>query len=390
MKPLADRAQDLVQSNIRAVTLMLKDSGGINLGQGICDMPTPKPIKEAAKKAVDSNLSIYSYYGGILPLRETLVQKAASYNGIPVQSPDEIMVTVGSTGAFVAAMFALLNPGDEVVIFEPFYGYHVNLLKVMGARLRFIPTVPPDWDIPFDRLEEAISDCTKAIVINTPGNPHGKVWSESDLERLLDVLIRHDLYAITDEIYEHMLYDGRRHLSLAALPGAFDRTITISGFSKTYNMTGWRIGYAIGPEPIINKMGLLSDLIYICAPTPLQHGVYEAFQMSDKYFDELGKAYDEKRTLMCSTLEQIGFNIAWPQGSYYVLADFSPLSSRLEGFSDDVAACKTLVEKAHVGTVPGNSFFIDPEDGRFFLRFCFAKEMPVLQKACDQLKQALL
>ena len=390
MKPLADRTQDLVQSNIRAVTLMLKDSDGINLGQGICDMPTPSTIKQAAKNAIETDQSIYSYYGGILPLREALVQKAASFNKIPVQSPDEIMVTVGSTGAFVATMFALLNPGDEVVVFEPYYGYHVNLLKVMGARLCFIPTVPPDWDIPFDRLENAISERTKAIIINTPGNPHGKVWSESDLEHLLDILVRHDLYAITDEIYEYMLYDGRRHLSLASIPGAFDRTITISGFSKTYNMTGWRIGYALGPEPIICKMGLLSDLIYICAPTPLQYGVYEAFQMSDRYFDELGKAYDEKRTLMCSTLEQIGFTIAWPQGSYYVLADFSPLSSRLEGFGDDVTACKTLVEKANVGTVPGHSFFADPEDGCNYLRFCFAKEMPVLQQACDLLKQAFL
>lgn len=390
MKPLAERTEELIQSNIRAVTLMLKEAGGINLGQGICDMPTPLPIKEAAKRAIDDDKSIYSYYGGIDSLRTSLVEKASTYNKIPVSSPDEVMVTVGSTGAFVATMFCLLNPSDEVIVFEPFYGYHINLLQVMGAQVRYIPTTPPDWDIPFDVIEATITEKTKAIILNTPGNPHGKVWTQNELARFNTILERYDLFAITDEIYEYMLYDGRDHVSLAALPGAFDRTITISGFSKTYNMTGWRIGYAIGPEPIISKMGLLADLIYICSPTPLQHGVAAAFEMDDRYFEDLKSAYDEKRTLMCSTLEEVGFNVAWPQGSYYVLADFSPLRNRLEGFDDDTAACRTLIHTAGVGTVPGHSFFNDPADGRSYLRFCFAKELDVLQMACKQLRDTLL
>lgn len=389
MRPLADRTKGLVQSNIRAVTLMLKDSGGINLGQGICDMPTPPSIKEAAKKAIDDDESIYSYYGGIDALRDSLVVKSSTYNKIPVSSPEEVMVTVGSTGAFVTAMFCLLNSGDEVIVFEPFYGYHINLLQVMGAKIRFIPTRPPNWEIPFDAIEQAITEQTRAIILNTPGNPHGKVWTHEELARLLVILEKHDLYAITDEIYEYMLYDGRAHCSLAALPGAFDRTITISGFSKTYNMTGWRIGYAIGPEPIISKMGLLADLLYICSPTPLQHGVAAAFKMNNRYFDDLASAYDQKRTLMCSTLDEVGFDLSWPQGSYYVLADFSPLRDRLKGFKDDVEACQTLIQKARVGTVPGHSFFNNPRDGQSFLRFCFAKELDVLQSACSQLKEAL-
>ncbi|GMQ81072.1 MAG: pyridoxal phosphate-dependent aminotransferase [Rhodothermia bacterium] len=389
MKPLAQRTEGLIQSNIRAVTLMLKESGGINLGQGICDMPTPSPIKEAAKRAIDDDESIYSYYGGIDSLRASLVEKASTYNKIPVSTPEEVMVTVGSTGAFVATMFCLLNPGDEVIVFEPFYGYHVNLLQVMGAQVRYIPTAPPDWDIPFDVIEESITKRSKAIVLNSPGNPHGKVWTHDELTRLNKILEQHDLFAITDEIYEYMLYDERVHCSLAALPGAFDRTITISGFSKTYNMTGWRIGYAIGPEPIISKMGLLADLLYICSPTPLQHGVAAAFEMDDHYFDDLATAYDQKRTLMCSALEEVGFNVSWPQGSYYVLADFSPLRDRIEGFEDDVAACKTLIHRAKVGTVPGHSFFNNPADGRMYVRFCFAKELDVLQSACDQLREAL-
>jgi aminotransferase len=388
MKQLATRTDDLIQSNIRAVTLLLKESGGINLGQGICDMPTPDPIKAGAHAAIDSDKSIYSYYGGIDRLRDVLLKKAQQYNVIPLTNTDEIMVTVGSTGAFVATIFTLLNPGDEVIVFEPFYGYHVNLLQVMGAKLTFIHTEAPDWRVDFDALEAAITDRTKAIIVNTPGNPSGMVWTRGQLERLLGIIQKHDLYAITDEIYEYMLYDGRQHVSLASLPGAFERTITLSGFSKTYNMTGWRLGYAMGPKAIIEKMGLLADLIYICAPTPLQHGVAEAFEMEDKYFSDMAVAYTRRRQILCSTLEELGFEFTWPEGSYYVLANFEHISRQREGFSDDQEALHTLVKTAHVGAVAGRAFFADPEDGRFYLRFCFAKEESVLQEACDSLRAA--
>lgn len=388
MKPLAERTAELKQSNIRAITLMLQGVDGINLGQGICDMPTPDPIKRGAHEAIDEDQSIYSYYGGIQPLREALLEKARTYNRIPARGVDDIMVTVGSTGAFVATMFTLLDPGDEVIVFEPYYGYHCNLLTVMGAHLKFVRTEAPDWAIDFDTVESLITDRTKAIIVTTPNNPTGKVWSRDELERMRDLIVEYDLYAITDEIYEYMLYDGHEHISLASIEGAYDRTITLSGFSKTYNMTGWRLGYAVGPEAIISKMGLLSDLIYICAPTPLQHGVAEAFEMSSAYFSEMAAAYDRKRTLMCTTLEEIGFNVPWPEGSYYVLADFSPLRDRFEGFDDDMTASRTLVEKAGIGTVAGRSFFADDADGDSCLRFCFAKEYPILEEACRRLKAA--
>jgi aminotransferase len=388
MKPLAERTSELKQSNIRAITLMLQDVDGINLGQGICDMPTPEPIKRGAHEAIDGDKSIYSYYGGIGRLRSALLEKARSYNHIPAKGVDDIMVTVGSTGAFVATMFTLLDPGDEVIVFEPYYGYHCNLLTVMGASLKFVRTKAPDWSIDFDKVKYLITDRTKAIVVNTPGNPNGKVWSRQELERMRDLLVEHDLYAITDEIYEYMLYDGREHISLASIDGAYERTITLSGFSKTYNMTGWRLGYAVGPEPIISKMGLLADLIYICAPTPLQYGVAEAFEMSDDYFTEMAAAYARKRTLMCTTLEEIGFKVPWPEGSYYVLADFSPLRQRFDGFEHDMAASRTLVEKAGIGTVAGRSFFANDADGDSCLRFCFAKEFDVLEEACRRLKAA--
>ena len=199
---------------------------------------------------------------------------------------------------------------------------------------------------------------------------------------------KHDLYAITDEIYEYMLYDGHEHVSLASLPGAYERTVTLSGFSKTYNMTGWRLGYAVAAPPLIDKMGLLNDLFYICAPAPLQHGVAEAFEMSDVYFEEMQEAYTAKRQLLCETLEQIGFDVPWPDGSYYVFANFERFSHTYDGFDDAQEACQSLIEKAGVATVPGHSFFEIPERGRYFLRFCYAKEMPILQEACNNLLNA--
>ncbi|MDX1530684.1 MAG: pyridoxal phosphate-dependent aminotransferase, partial [Rhodothermales bacterium] len=246
MKPLASRTDGLRQSDIRAVTFAVNAVDGINLGQGICDLPTPAPIREAAKSAIDEDKSIYTSYAGIRKLREGILDKARSYNGLPVESADEIMVSVGSTGAFVATALALFEPGDECVLFEPFYGYHTGLLDLFGVVKKPVKLHAPDWTIDFDEVEAAITERTKAVLVCTPSNPCGKVWSRAELERLLEILQRHDLYAITDEIYEYMVYDGREHVSLGSLPGAYERTVTLSGFSKTYNMTGWRLGYALG------------------------------------------------------------------------------------------------------------------------------------------------
>lgn len=388
MRPLSHRTHDLAQSDIRAITMLVNAVGGINLGQGICDMPTPEPIKRAAEAAIEGDHSIYSSYAGIRPLREAILRKARAYNGIPASSDAEVMVSVGSTGAFVTAMMALLDPGDEVLLFEPFYGYHLNLLRLVPAVPRFVRTEGPDWAIDFDAVRRAITPRTRAVVVCTPGNPSGKVWSRAELEALLAILEEHDLYAITDEIYEYMVYDGRQHVSLAALPGAYERTVTISGFSKTFNMTGWRLGYAVAPEPVIEKMGLLNDLFYICAPTPLQHGVADAMEMGDAYYAEMLAAYVHKRQMMCEALERIGFDAAPPQGAYYVMANFERFARTHPGYDDDRAACETLIREAGVGSIPGNSFFARPEDGRYYLRFCFAKEFPVLERACRQLVAA--
>jgi aminotransferase len=371
------------------VTRRVEAVDGINLGQGVCDLPTPQPIKARAQRAIAEDRSIYSHHAGIAPLRRAILEKGRAENALPASSPDEVVVGVGSTGCFVSAAFTLLEAGDEVVLFEPFYGYHRNILELTGATIRTVPLGGPD--APFDRaaVEAVLTPDTKAIVVNTPANPSGKVWTRAELEALLALMEENDLVAITDEIYEYMLYDGAEHVSLASLPGAYERTITLSGFSKAYNVTGWRLGYGVAPAPIAETMGLMNDLLYICAPRPLQHAALAAFEELDRsYVDQLQADYAARRRMLCETLEDIGFEVPWPDGAYYVLADFGPLADRRAGFEDDAAACETLVTEAGIGSVTGRSFYEDPADGRSQLRFCFAKELPVLEQACAQLRTA--
>jgi aminotransferase len=385
---LAERTDPLQQSHIRAITQMVKEVGGINLGQGVCDLPTPDPIKARTQQAIADNESVYSHYAGIEPLRKAILDKVRTENDVPAASADEVVVGVGATGVFVTAALTLLDEDDEVILFEPFYGYHRNILKLTGATIRYVPAGEPGTPVDFRALDEALSSRTKAVIVNTPANPSGKVWSCDELERLRDRMEAHDVVAITDEIYEYMLYDGHEHVSLASLPGAYERTVTISGFSKAYNMTGWRLGYGVAPPPIVEKMGLLNDLLYICAPRPLQHGVLAAFEeLDDAYIEAMQADYAARRTMMGDALEDIGMRVPWPEGAYYMLADFSPLSDR-DGFADDQQAAETIVREAQVGCVTGRSFYRDPSDGRHRLRFCFAKELPELEQACNQLRSA--
>lgn len=389
MKPLARRTDRLRQSDIRAVTAAVNRVGGINLGQGICDLPTPDAIKAASVAAIEADRSVYTAYNGTRALREAILQKVRAFNGIPARSAEEVMVSVGSTGAFVSAVLTLCEPGDEAILLEPFYGYHAGILRLLGVTPVAVPLVAPDWDVDSGALERAITERTKLVVVCTPANPSGKVWTEDELAALLDVLERHDLWAVTDEIYEHMTYGGARHVSLASLSGAYERTVTLSGFSKTFNMTGWRLGYAVASEALAEKMGLVNDLVYICAPAPLQHGMADALpQIGDAYYDGLQAEYAARRALMCDALDACGFSVRRPDGAYYVLADFARLAEGRPGFADDREACETLIREAGVATVPGSAFFADPSRGRTLLRFCFAKEVDVLEDACRRLRAA--
>jgi aminotransferase len=377
----AQRIRGLAQSDIRRMSRECERVGGINLGQGICDQPVPDEVKESAISAVREDRSIYSKFEGIDPLRERIARKMADYNGIRCDPDREVVVTVGSTGGFVAAALALVEPGEEVILFSPFYGYHMNILKLCQASLKFVTIRPPDWSFDAAELERVFSEKTKAVVINTPSNPCGKVFRREELSLIAALCQRHGAIAITDEIYEYILYDGHRHVSIGSLPGMEDRTITLSGFSKTYNMTGWRLGYAVGAAPLLEKIGLLNDLLYICAPTPLQHAVVSAFDLPASYYEQLRADYARKLAMTCAACEAAGIVPLMPQGAYYLLADISGL-----GVADDKAAARLLLEQGGVASVPGSSFYTDPEDGKHQVRLCFAKQDAPLEEACRRLR----
>ena len=377
----AERIRGLVQSDIRRMSRECERAGGINLGQGICDQPVPESVKEAAKEAIRTDRSTYSKFEGIDPLRERIARKMADYNGIRCDPDREVVVTVGSTGGFVTACLACIEPGDEVILFSPFYGYHLNILKLCQASLRFVTIHPPDWHFDRAELEAAFSERTRAVVINTPSNPCGKVFTREELSLIGSLCLRHDAVAITDEIYEYILYDQHRHVSIGSLPEMADRTITLSGFSKTYNMTGWRLGYAVGDAKWMEKIGLLNDLLYICAPTPLQHALVAAFDLPSSYYDQLRSDYARKLQMICDASTEAGIRPLRPQGSYYLLADISGL-----GVADDQEASRVLLSRVGVASVPGSSFYADPADGRRQVRLCFAKEASVLEEACRRIR----
>ncbi|HET9480875.1 MAG TPA: aminotransferase class I/II-fold pyridoxal phosphate-dependent enzyme [Candidatus Polarisedimenticolia bacterium] len=377
----ASRVRDLVQSDIRRMTRECEKAGGINLGQGICDQPVPEIIKRAAGDAIDADLSVYSKFEGIDALRRRIAAKMQFYNDVRCDPDTQVVVTVGSTGGFAIACLALLEPGDEVVVFSPFYSYHLNLLRLVGAQAKFVRMRPPDWQFDETELQAAFTSRTRMVVINTPSNPSGKVFRRDELEAVGRLCAKWGAVALTDEIYEYILYDGRAHVSMASLPGMEDRTITLSGFSKTYSMTGWRLGYAVAEPSIAGRLGVVNDLLYICAPTPLQHGVVAAFDLPESYYDDLRLSYTGKLEALSSACEEAGLKAIRPQGSYYLLADVSGL-----GVGSDREASVWLLANAGVTSIPGSSFHADPADGRDQVRFCFAKKPKDLDEACGRLR----
>ncbi len=352
---------------------------GINLGQGICDLPTIPELIEGASGAIASSKATYSKFEGIDPLREKIARKIGRFNGYRVDPARELVVTVGSTGGFAAAAMATLNPGDEVILFEPYYGYHLNTLKVLGVETKFVPLRLPDWSIDFDQLRQTFSKRTKGIVVCTPSNPCGKVFTRDELEKIGVLCREFGAWALTDEIYEYIVYDGRRHVSMASIESCRDVTITISGFSKTFSITGWRIGYVAADPRVAQAIGLVNDLFYVCAPTPLQWGVARALEIGDEYYRNLATDYAKKRDMLASALQAGGFKPYLPQGAYYMLAEVP------EEFSSARQAADALIENARVASVPGPSFYASGGGDRL-LRFCFAKDFDVLEEACRRLR----
>jgi len=354
--------------------------GGINLSQGVCDTEIPLPVRRAAQEAVESGINTYTHYAGIPELRNAIAAKQKRFTGMDINPETEITVSAGATGAFYCACLALLNPGDEVILFEPYYGYHVSTLVATGAVPVYVRMAPPDWSFASTDLEDAVTSRTRGILINSPANPSGKVFTEAELRQLADFAARHDLFVFTDEIYEHFLYDERLHIPPTTLPGMRERTITISGLSKTFSITGWRIGYSICDARWAQTIGYFNDLVYVCAPAPLQTGVAKGLLTIDtSYYTDLSKEYAQKRDLICRGLASAGLDPNIPQGAYYVLADISSLPGE-----DSKEKALYLLKKTGVACVPGAAFYHD-DSGENLARFCYAKENSVLEEACNRL-----
>jgi len=355
--------------------------GGVNLSQGVCDLAVPKSVRDGAHAAIEAGNNSYSRHDGTAELREAIAAKYQRLYGLDVDPETNVVVSSGATGALYCACLSLLEPGDEVIVFEPYYSYHQSTLAATQAVPVFVKTKMPDWSFSMGDLENAVSDKTRAIILNTPSNPSGKVWSRSEMEQIAAFVEKHDLFVFTDEIYEHFVFDGLEHISFASLPGMWERTITISGLSKTFSITGWRIGYCICPAKWADAIANFNDLVYVCAPTPLQIGAAAGLmELDDEYFKNLSAKYQAKRETLCGALDAAGLTPCVPQGAYYVLADVSSLPGE-----DSKARAMYLLHETGVACVPGETFVTGPE-GKTIVRFCFAKEDDVIEDACRRLE----
>lgn len=380
MLGLSDIASRIVQSTIRTMSVECEKVGGVNLAQGVCDTEVPAVVRRAAEAAIEAGHNQYTRADGIASLREAIARKLARHNGITADPETEILVTSGVTGGFDSACRALLNPGDEVVLFEPFYGYHFATLAGQCCKPVLVSLDPPDYQLVTDRLSTAITTKTRGIVVNTPANPSGKVFSVAELEQIAAIAQHHDLFLFTDEIYEHFVYDGQRHVSPASLPGIADRAITISGFSKVFSITGWRVGFLHASPRWTPAINYFHDLTYVCAPSAFQHGAAAGLdELPESFYSGLIEEYQGKRQMICDALRQSGIEPSVPAGAYYVLADASVVPG-----ADSVVKAMNLLHLTGVASVPGDAFFLGGR-GDHLLRFCFAKTDADLENACERL-----
>jgi aminotransferase len=377
---VSDRSKLIVQSEIRNMTIECNRIKGINLAQGVCDLDVPEQVIDGASAGMREGYNLYTRYDGLPVIREALAKKVAGFNGIPADPEKNITVSAGATGAFYCTCMALLNPGDEVIVIEPYYGYHVNTLLACGVVPVFHRLDPPDWAFSTETLEPLVTERTRAIIVNTPGNPSGKVFSREEIAQLADFAVEKDIFVFTDEIYEYFVFDGKRHISPGSIEKIADRTITISGYSKTFSITGWRIGYSVAQEEWARMIGYVNDLVYVCAPSPLQVGVAKGVaSLPSSYYEEVCRSYEDKRRQICDTLHDAGLEPYVPQGAYYVLADVSGVPGK-----DSKDKAMEILRRTGIASVPGSAFYHD-DSGNDLVRFCFAKRDDVLDRACEQL-----
>ncbi len=379
---LSQKAARFTESVIRGMSVEALKYGAVNLAQGMPDFPAPAELKAAACRAIEADINQYAITWGAASLRQAVAEHAEWHLGLAVDAETEITVTCGSTEAMLVALLALINPGDEVILSQPFYENYLPDCVLAGAVPRFVPLRPPGWTFDLDELAAAFNDRTKAIILCNPNNPTGTVSSREELEAIAALCREWDVIAITDEIYEHIVYDGRPHVALAALDGMRERSVTISGMSKTYAVTGWRVGTMIAPPGLTHAFRQVHDYVSIGAAAPLQEAGAFAYRMPRDYYARLSADYQARRDRLCSALLEVGFDLEPPQGAYYVMADITAF-----GATDDVTFCRHLVRDLGVATVPGSSFFHDKALGRHYIRFCFCKRDATLDAAAERLRR---
>ena len=373
---LSAKAEQFTESVIREMTRLAMKHGAVNLSQGFPDFAAPAEIKEAARQAISDDINQYAITWGAKPLRDAIVEKFERTQGLQFDPEREITICCGSTEAMMSTMLAIINPGDEIVVFEPFYENYGPDAILSGATPRFVKLSPPDWTFDEKELTAAFGPHTKAIILNTPNNPTGKVFTRGELEFIRNLCVRWDAYCITDEIYEHILYDEAEHISMARIDGMRDRTIVINGMSKTYGVTGWRVGWALAPPEPTAAIRKVHDFLTVGAAAPLQQAGAIALKSPQSYYDKLAADYTVRRERLLKILTAAGFKVYKPLGAYYIMTDISAF-----GFPDDVAFAKFLVEKVGVAVVPGSSFYNDARDGATQVRFTFCKKESTLAAA---------
>ena len=375
------KATQFTESVIREMTRLNEKYGGVNLSQGFPDFPAPQAIKDAACAAIQDDVNQYAVTWGARPLREAAAREFTRRYGVPVVPDEQVTVCCGSTEAMMATMMAVIDPGDEVVIFEPFYENYGPDAILSGATPRYVTLHEPDWSFDVDELGAAFNNRTKAIILNTPNNPTGKVFTRAELEAIAALCRKWDAIAISDEIYEHIIYDGLQHIPIATIDGMAERTVTINGLSKTYSVTGWRVGWTISPPSLTGAIRKVHDFLTVGAAAPLQEAGAVALGLPDQYYLDLATQYQRRRDVLLEILERRQFTCYRPFGAYYIMTDISGF-----GFADDVAFARYLVKDVGVAAVPGSSFYQAAAKGRTKLRFCFCKRDETLAEADKRLE----
>jgi len=378
---LSKITSQFTESIIRDMTrVALRHPGCINLAQGFPDFAAPESIKRAAIEAIQRDINQYAITWGSISLREAIAAKARRYNHIEADPDKNITVTCGSTEAMMASLKAVINPGDEIIIFEPFYENYGPDCLLSGATPRYIQLRPPDWSFDFDELEELFNSKTKAIIINTPNNPTGKVFNAEELHFIARLCVQYDAIAITDEIYEHLLYDNHRHLSIASLPEMADRSITINSISKTYSLTGWRVGWAIASDKITKELRKVHDFLTVGAAAPLQESAAFALSLGEDYYRWLAGFYRDARDTLYNALLETDLHPCKPAGAYYIMTECADFMQKHQ-LQNSLELAFFLVKNIGIATVPGSSFYCNPKNGQDLIRFCFCKKPETLQKA---------